>query len=222
MRQHLALAAAIALLSACVDMPPQEENPQRSGVASNEASTFVYHCDPGLRFVARLEGQRVWLFLPDRTIDLPRVPAASGVRYADAETVFWEKGGEAMLELGDRRYLGCRNDRRAAIWEHARLNGVSFRAVGNEPPWILEIYDGDRIDLRTGYEGHRHRFTNVLIDDDPVARVTRYRAREDDKEIRVRLSARGCRDTMSDESFETQVTVRFGGRELHGCGRPLH
>jgi putative lipoprotein len=222
MRHQLALAAAFALLSACADMPSQEENPQRPEIASNEASTFVYHCASGLRFVARLEGQRVWLFLPDRTIDLPRAPAASGARYADAETVFWEKGGEAMLELGDRRHRDCRNDRRAAIWEHAKLNGASFRAVGNEPPWILEIYDGDRIDLRTGYEGHLHRFTNARVDDDPVARVTRYRAREDDKEITVRLSAGGCQDSMSGESFETRVEVRLDDRELRGCGRPLH
>jgi membrane-bound inhibitor of C-type lysozyme/uncharacterized membrane protein len=222
MRDHLALAAALALLSACADMPSQEEDAQRSEVASNETSTFVYRCELALRFVARLDGQRVWLFLPDRTIDLPRVPAASGARYADAETVFWEKGGEAMLELGDRRYRNCRNDHRAAIWEHARLNGVSFRAVGNEPPWILEIYDGDRIDLRTGYQGHPHRFTDVRIDNDPVARVTRYRARHDNQAITVHLSAGGCQDTMSDESFKTRVTVRFGGHELRGCGRSLH
>jgi putative lipoprotein len=222
MRHHLALAAALALLSACADMPSQEQTPQRTRVASNEASTFVYHCEPALRFVARLEGQRVWLFLPNQTIDLPHVPAASGARYADADTVFWEKGGEAMLDLGDRHYRDCRNDRRAAIWEHAKLNGVSFRAIGNEPPWVLEIYDGNRIDLRTGYEGRLHRFTDARIDADPAARATRYTARQDDKDITVRLSAGGCQDTMSGESFETRVTVRFNDRELRGCGRALH
>ena len=36
-------------------------------------------------------------------------------------------------------------NRRAAIWAQAKLDGVDFRATGNEPGWKLEITEGRQI-----------------------------------------------------------------------------
>ena len=36
-------------------------------------------------------------------------------------------------------------------WLAARESGVDFRALGNEPGWILDIYEGERFDLRYRY-----------------------------------------------------------------------
>ena len=46
------------------------------------ARTFVYEDGDGYRFVARAQGERVWLFLPGETLLLPQVVAASGAKYS--------------------------------------------------------------------------------------------------------------------------------------------
>ena len=37
------------------------------------------------------------------------------------------------------------------VWHEAKLRGVLFRAIGQEPGWLLEITDGSEILLVTGY-----------------------------------------------------------------------
>lgn len=50
-----------------------------------------------------------------------------------------------MLEVGKKRHVHCKNNRAEAIWEDAKLRGVDFRAVGNEPGWHLELTAGERL-----------------------------------------------------------------------------
>ena len=94
--------------------------------------TFVYECPDDFSFVARTEAGKAWLFLPGNTIDLPLVPSASGKKYSNGNDTFWSKGEEALIETGNNKHAGCRNNRAKAIWEHARLNGVDFRALGKQ------------------------------------------------------------------------------------------
>jgi len=37
------------------------------------------------------------------------------------------------------------------VWQQAKLRGVSFRAIGQEPGWLLEITDSSEILLVTDY-----------------------------------------------------------------------
>lgn len=53
---------------------------------------------------------------------------------------------------------------------------------------------------------------------DHDARSTRWDAGENILEV----IGRPCRDSMSGESFETEVIVNWKGRTLRGCGRALH
>ena len=119
-------------------------------------------------------------------------------------------------------HLDCEHDRRASIWEHAKLNGVSFRAVGNEPGWVLEIREGDRLDLSYDYGQNQLSVPVSHRESDAAAGTTTYSGSADGLTIRVRLSGEGCSDTMSDETFPTRVEVEFDARKLTGCGRPLH
>jgi hypothetical protein len=38
----------------------------------------------------------------------------------------------------------------------------------------------------------------------------------------IRIEGRACGDTMSDETFESTVTVTLDGKKYRGCGRALH
>lgn len=122
------------------------------------AQTYVYECPDGFGFVVRIEGETAWLFLPRKTLSLPHVASGSGARYSDGTVSYWGKGEEALLEAGDEVHRGCRNDRAKAIWEQAKLDGVDFRAVGNEPGWTLEIRWRERIVFVGDYGRSRYEF----------------------------------------------------------------
>lgn len=192
-------------------------------VQGNSEQTFVYEC-AGLDFVARIEGEMAWLFLPGDTVSLPHVTSASGVRYRDEATQFWSKGEEAMLDWDGKHYNSCRNNRMRAIWEHAKLNGVDFRAVGNEPGWVLELRDNNgigSINFTTYYGNTGYFFPSIERKTERSARRTIYHAESGEQQIKVVLEGFHCNDSMADISYETTVTVFVDDREFWGCGRAL-
>ena len=79
-----------------------------------------------------------------------------------------------------------------------RISGLvvfaAFRAVGQEPGWLLEISNGDEILLVSDYGSTRSSMPCV----EP------------------------CTDSMSGEEFEVSVTIKQTNRKLQGCGRALY
>ncbi len=206
---------SLSLLCGCATTTgrPGAERPPR---------TLVYQCADNYTFVARTNDDHVWLFLPGQTVKLPQVPSGSGTRYSDGTISLHSKGDEALLETARTLHRDCVNNRRLAIWEHAKLNGVDFRGVGNEPGWHLEIRDGESILFVTNYGQDRHLFDNPKLISDPTARETVYRAASPGHRLEVLLKGEACQDSMADESYETRVRVDLNGRVYQGCGRPLH
>lgn len=226
-RRSIAFVMLLCVLVAAAGCSKKEAEQEGAGevVGSGQAGpqTFVYECGDGFSFVARIEGERIWLFLPEMTVPLPHVPSASGAKYSDGITTFWSDGEEARLEIEGEKPRTCTNNPAKAVWEHAKLSGVDFRAVGNEPGWHLEISSGMKsILFVTDYGEGRYEFPFVLPLVDDEAGRTEYRSGSGDHEIKIVLECGACRDTMSGEAFETVVTVVFDGREYRGCGRALH
>jgi membrane-bound inhibitor of C-type lysozyme len=96
-------AACLPLLVACAAPEPA---PPAPGVMAQR-----YACGPSaapLRFTAQAGPDYLDIWLADGYRRLPRVPSASGTRYADESVSFFGKGQEAMLDIGDQRYRGCR------------------------------------------------------------------------------------------------------------------
>jgi uncharacterized membrane protein len=112
----------------------------------------------------------------------------------------------------------CHNDRRRAIWEKAKLDGVDFRAIGNEPGWVLEIQQRSRVVLVTDNGAKRVELPLPPPREDRDARTTRWKAGE----LQIEAIGRPCNDSMSGEAFESEVIVTWQGRTLRGCGRALH
>lgn len=183
------------------------------------ATTMVYECDDGYEFVARIQGETAWVFLPETTAALPHAPPASGARYGEGSLTYWSQGEEALLEVAGSEHVSCANNRRRAVWEHAKLNGADFRAVGNEPGWVLEIYPR-RMVLVTDYGEHRYEFATP----EPVVNERRTFYETSDRGLRILVSIElsECRDTMSDQVFQTRVAVILDDITYHGCGRALH
>ena len=105
------------------------------------------------------------------------------------------------------------------VWHKAKLRGVAFRAIGQEPAWLLEITDGSEIVLSTDYGQNVNRYPYV----DPVVYQEQRRTLYviDDGNIEIEIRGQPCQDVMSGEEFSVSVTIRTADRELKGCGRVL-
>ena len=206
----------LLFLGACATAPSKE--PTASSLQTT-AQTFVFGCRDSLAFVARTDNKEAWLFLPSETVQLPYTGAGS---YRNDQTHFQIDGQEASLENSGVKHLGCKNDRRQAIWEHAKLNGADYRAVGNEPGWHLEVRSQKSIILVTDYGSTRHEFRLPKAEVDKTSRMTRYQAKESGHELSLIISGEPCLDSMSGEEFSSRATVVLDGKRLQGCGRALH
>lgn len=188
---------------------------------NGEEKTFVYECEGDFSFVTRVQKGQIWLFLPGQTVSLPQVVSASGAKFSDGKTIFWSKGENAFLETGGTSYKDCVNNPGKAVWEHAKLSGVDFRATGNEPGWYMEI-NWEKILFVTNYGSAKYEFTTPEPNYDQQSRASIMEVKTEGHELRVILKAQSCFDTMSGEAFETTVEVSLDGKVYRGCGRPLH
>jgi uncharacterized membrane protein len=105
------------------------------------------------------------------------------------------------------------------VWAAACRRGVVFRAVGQEPGWLLEI-DGERRMLLTTDYGEQ-RIEAQLPVPGRRGRQLLYGAQTTAGMLRIAITEAECQDIMSGELFPAAVTVTLAARELEGCGRPL-
>ena len=217
------IAVASMLLVSCMQPPAQDEAFKTAPLLPNQSNqkTYVYECSNGFTFTVRLDHENVYLFLPDKNARLANVPSASGTKYRNDLITFWSKGEEALLDTGNTIYRNCRNNRAKAIWENAKLNGLDFRAVGNEPGWFLEINTGDKIRFVNNYGQDRYEFATPEPKIDKQAHITTYTTHNDTNTLTVTIHGKPCRDSMSGESFANIVTVTLDNTEFQGCGRAL-
>jgi putative lipoprotein len=122
------------------------------------------------------------------------------------------------------RLLGIGADRALAPWDGVFFEltrDTDFRAVGQEPGWLLEIRKAREMRLITAY-GADTAVTPVPPDRTDSATGARiYHAVTEAHDLLVLIQPTACTDVMSGESYETTVTITLDGRDLRGCGGPL-
>jgi len=223
MRPFFSILALIGILNSCAySGTEQKPSADNSTAPLAGVQTFVFECTGNFSFVVRAEHDRAWLFQADSTLDLPQTASTSGVRYASATHELKLHDNEASLVTDKGRYDGCRNNHARAIWEHAKLNGVDFRATGNEPGWYLEISDRTDILLVTDYGQSRRHFASATLRSDPLNQKTVYNARNDEDTVEITITGDPCHDSMSGEAFSAMVSVRLNDARYQGCGKALH
>ena len=196
-------------------MSMASENPLRR----HGGRTFVFHCNNDSQYVVWADPAEAWVFRPQGSWQLRPIKTDGKSGYADQNITLLLDGQHALItESGSFGETSCQNDSRQAVWEHAKLNGADFRAVGNEPPWHLEIMNMSTIVLSYGYEQERSEVPLPVPQVDAEARTTIW----DAGQIRLKVTGEPCRDSMSGEKFETTVIVTTSKQTLYGCGRALH
>lgn len=105
-------------------------------------------------------------------------------------------------------------------WEGARAAGVDFRALGQEPGWLLDIYTHDRIVLAWNYAQTRVAFP-LTTPQYPQEGATRYETQADGHTLVITTRRAPCQDVMSGENFPATVEIVLDGTTLNGCGRSV-
>lgn len=182
------------------------------------ARTYVYECGE-LDAVVHTEPGKLTLLAQGLESVLEQVASASGVRYEGEGRLFWTRGETALLEIDGQRYEECRSNAAKAPWADAAYRGVDFRALGNEPGWLLEVDEGRDIRLVTDY-GERSLYLPA-----PAPRfeggIVRYSVTTKAHEVQLDIEPRVCQDSMSGAVFEARVRLQLDGQEYLGCGRYL-
>ncbi len=198
------------------DLPSR--TPSGLPVSSPDAVTRYVSCAAGEHFVVQLVDDIAWVFYPGVNRKLHRV---DGETYADGGASV-SMDSPIVLDTRSVRLEDCEIDYRQSVWEAAKLRGVDFRAVGNEPPWVLELTGEEaNIGLNYGTETLVSRLNRRDINQSDRKTILRSSV---DGEIQVRLVIEGveCHDVMSGEAFETSVELMVGESIFKGCGRALH
>ena len=210
----------ITLLTAACQVTPHDIPANASIRPALQA--HAWQCDDGTRIQSRNRPAAIELRIGADLRMLPQTPAASGVRYQTPEMTFWNKGGGSTLERRPGTTTACSEIRAASLLEDARIRGVAFRGLGNEPGWLLEIGPDSRVLFEDRYGSARMIFTDVKPQAGTTGATTIYEGRSGKDGLRAVLQPRTCADTMSDETFPATVELEINGERRVGCGTPLH
>jgi uncharacterized membrane protein len=107
------------------------------------------------------------------------------------------------------------------LWADVRARGVDFRAIGQEPGWTLEIWDGERMEFVGDYGERRVTVPAPPPETPDTEDYMAYRIRTDAHTVEVIIVPTECQDVMSGQPFPATVTVTVDGDEYRGCGRAI-
>lgn len=209
------LSASVLLILAGCSQPTLSPS-------GTDGKTVVYDCgatENPQSLVVNYRDGKAWVFSAGSTLQLSKAVSASGEKYSDMNgNIFWLHHGEVLADIDDKQYRNCRINHRESIWQAAKLRGVDYRAVGQEPPWTLEISNRDHLQIFIGYERTMHSFTLPKPESDIASRTTRYNTAD----VQLTITGDKCHDSMSGEAFESSVQVTVANNTYRGCGRALH
>jgi len=197
-------------------LPPRSTGAPVAG--ENAYKAYYFECDD-YWVVAQFEIRDVLVRTPDGRFRLTPEETREGTRFSNGNAALWPHGEEATFEIDGRRYENCRNNPKKAVWEGARARGVNYRAVGNEPGWVLEI-ESRKMVFVTNYGEDKFVFPTPMPEIEPEVSAT-YSASNDGHQIQVIIRQEKCSDTMDGEEFDNRVEATLDGVEYNGCGRLL-
>lgn len=183
--------------------------------------TYVFECLNKSAYTVRFEQARATIFLPVGTVTLPRQTSSAGAKYSDGKTSIWQRGEIALMHIGGKPLGDCYNNPREAAWEHARLNGVDFRAVGDKPGWVLEVTDRERIVFESGQGGRRIEFPFVAPKVGNASLTRTYESKTERHRLTVTAVEMECKEPLSAKIHDWTVTVTLDGVGYNGCGKAL-
>ena len=221
MRRPLLLCLIPLLLASVIGCAQAQKEKSRN-------ATFVYRCSASEQtIVVTLNGSEGYLFSQQVSQPLRQEQGTvayvgDDVYYLPDQPVDVAPGQTAEITIKGNKLTGCGNNPRAAVWEGAKLRGISYRAIGQEPPWILEIHRENGFLLVTRYGENKQQFPYVEPLTDVTQRASSYTSEANGESITITIQGGKCEDSMSGEAFSSGVEISWREQSLRGCGRALH
>jgi uncharacterized membrane protein len=207
------LLAALSLIALGACAVP-DSRPAGDAPANGIRDRSFYVCPGDVVFSVDFMDDEARVTLGDRVVRLARYPDAAD-RYGDGALDLRVEDRAAWLSEGGEA-VRCHAEGTGEVWRDAIRRGVVFRAMGQEPGWLVEIDAGGLMVVLLDYG--TERIETAAPAPDRTARGTEYRTRTANRDIRVVIEDRPCRDVMSGEPFPSTVTLIVDGRTLDGCG----
>lgn len=162
--------------------------------------------------------ERVQLSVNGRRLTLPLARSASGARYADeAGNEFWTKGDTGTLSLAGEEKRECTRAEGPSPWDAARDRGIAFRAVGNEPGWLVEVGQGEQPSLRAELDFGARKLNVARAQ--PRSNGAGFIGKTDSgTQVELAIERKPCQDDMSGARFEATAQLTAGGKTYRGCG----
>ncbi|WP_135212435.1 hypothetical protein [Vitreimonas flagellata] len=104
--------------------------------------------------------------------------------------------------------------------DSARAAGVDFRGVGQEPGWIVDIYQRDRIRVLLDY-GETLLDFPLPTPTYPAESATQYATQAEGRALTITIRRAPCEDVMSGEPYPSTVELVIDDRTLNGCGKSV-
>ena len=227
----LSAAALATALAACQPAAPPAQDPGAAADAGADAVLPFEGLAPGERINFQCAdlgvgatfdegGDSVRLSFSGQRLELPAVDAATGFRFADdAGNELWSAGGDqtALILAGQER-RECFRSNRPSPWDVAADNGIDFRAIGQEPGWLVELVEGEG-DGGATLTAHLD-YGQRLLEADGLQREGDSWSGQaaDDTGVTLTVEERACADAMSGEQFRAGATLVVDGEQYEGCG----
>lgn len=94
---------------------------------------------------------------------------------------------------------------------------ITFRALGNEPPWLLEVDIQGQLLMATGYDMEIVTAPNVVFRPPLAGQYLISLIEGGTLNIMVEPSA--CVDSMRGDAYDFQITIQYADNRYSGCGR---
>lgn len=126
-------------------------------------------------------------------------------------------GDGATLSLQGAPPRRCTPTDQVSPWNEAAARGVRFRAVGQEPGWILEVGGDDwptlSAQLDYGERSIEVEHAEPRADGDGFKGTA-----TDGTAVLLEIERETCIDPMSGEPFQASAWLRVGKQSYEGCG----
>jgi heat shock protein HslJ/uncharacterized membrane protein len=186
---------------------------------------YVWQCAEAATLTMRnlLAERAIELSLPQGPTRLDQTVSGSGVRYANADEsiVFWTRGGGATLQRTGTPDVSCIERRADSLREDARVRGVVYRALGNEPGWTLEVGPGGKLDWTTDYGRDRYEFEGAIETVDATGNGRTFSASNGHQTLEVTLRPEPCVDDGG-VAYDHTASIDFAGGAFRGCAAKLN
>ncbi len=195
-----------------------------AGDTAPASGTLRFRCESGQLLTVRFDTGANKAFLSGGDTDeraLDARPAASGFLYESPMESIRGRGTVIQYARGRMAPSECLMipEGQHRILQERRAAGIQWRALGQEPGWIVDVKADGGLEAQLAY-GQR-RISTPPANRESENGTTRWTAQTEAGSLDLTVTRGPCSDTMADDRYWFSATLVVDGQTLRGCAQPL-